>query len=129
MGASVGVEASAKPFGMGASVTATASIELGYESRRNGSTTAEETKERGLIIPPRSTGCLCSEHHELTPVRANGEALSTRSTLGFDDDTFAWITEAPAPPRLRAAPCLVGIGISQGQVHGADGTATSRTSP
>ncbi|MFJ6777002.1 hypothetical protein ACIQOV_39635 [Kitasatospora sp. NPDC091257] len=92
VGASVGVEASAKPFGMGAGVTTTASvsasIELGYETRRNGSTMAEESKERGLIIPPRSTDCLWMEHHELTPVRADGNTLSTQSTLGFRTDYY-----------------------------------------
>ncbi|MFJ2776469.1 hypothetical protein [Kitasatospora sp. NPDC087315] len=92
VGASVGVEASAKPFGMGASVTTTASvsasIELGYETRRNVSTMAEERKERGLIIPPRSTGCLWMEQHELVPVRANGETLSAQASLGFRTDYY-----------------------------------------
>ncbi|MEV7356414.1 hypothetical protein [Kitasatospora sp. NPDC091276] len=92
VGASVGVEASAKPFGMGASVTTTASvsasIELGYETRRNVSTMASDSRERGLIIPPHSTGCLWMEHHELTPVRANGETLSTQSTLGFRTEYY-----------------------------------------
>ncbi|MEV8322273.1 hypothetical protein [Kitasatospora sp. NPDC056731] len=92
VGASVGVEVSAKPFGMGASVTTTASvsasIELGYETRRNVSTMAQESKERGLVIPPRSTGCLWMEQHELTPIRADGSTLSTQASLGFRTDYY-----------------------------------------
>ncbi|OKI95131.1 hypothetical protein AMK19_33250 [Kitasatospora sp. CB01950] len=92
VGASMGVEVSAKPFGVGVSVTTTtsvsASLELGYESRRNVSTMTEESKERGLVIPPHSTGCLWMEQHELTPVRADGTTLGVQASLGFRTDYY-----------------------------------------
>ncbi|MGI5447566.1 hypothetical protein ACQEVM_17680 [Streptomyces sp. CA-243310] len=92
VGASVGVEMSAKPFGVGASTTVTASVsasvEVGYESRRNVSTMVEETLERGLVIPPQSTGCLWMEQHELVPIRADGSTLSAQASLGFRTDYY-----------------------------------------
>lgn len=92
VGASVGVEMSAKPFGMGASTTVTASVsasvEVGYETRSNVSTLAEETLDRELAIPPHSTGCLWMEHHELVPIRADGSTLSAQAALGFSTDYY-----------------------------------------
>ncbi|MFD8116576.1 hypothetical protein [Streptomyces microflavus] len=92
VGASVGVEMSAKPFGVGASTTVTASVsasvEVGYETRSNVSTMVEEGKERGLVIPARSTGCLWMEHHELVPVRADGSTLGSQAALGFRTDYY-----------------------------------------
>ncbi|WNI14220.1 hypothetical protein [Actinacidiphila sp. ITFR-21] len=92
VGTSVGVEASAKPFGVGASTTVTASVsaslEVGYETRRNVAVLSEQKKTRGLVIPPHSTGCLWMERHELVPVRADGSVLSAQAALGFRTDYY-----------------------------------------
>lgn len=92
VGVSVGVEAGAKPFGIGASTTVTTSvsttIELGYERRTGVSTMREETKTRGLTVPPRSSACLWMEHHEIVPIRANGDTLGSQAALGFTTDYY-----------------------------------------
>ncbi|MFJ9371511.1 Vps62-related protein [Nocardia sp. NPDC101769] len=87
VGFSMGVEASAKPFGMGVSTTMESSvstaIELGYE-RRYGVTSMESTTiTQQLTIPPRSSGALWMERHELLPVRADGAMVSTDGKLPF----------------------------------------------
>lgn len=92
VGVSVGVEAGAKPFGIGASTTVTTSIsttiELGYERRTSVATMREETKNRGLNVPPRSSACLWMEHHEIVPIRANGDTLGSQAALGFTTDYY-----------------------------------------
>ncbi|MFJ5726471.1 hypothetical protein, partial [Streptomyces sp. NPDC093149] len=74
---SVGVEVGARPFGIGAGVTVTSSvsatIETGYESRYSVSAMRQETKTRGLAIPPHSSACLWMEHHRLITRRGNGD--------------------------------------------------------
>ncbi|MGC5016326.1 hypothetical protein ACLQ2R_36660 [Streptosporangium sp. DT93] len=111
VGASVGVEVSAKPFGMGVSTSVSASFststEMGYERRRDVSIMAESSKERGLTIPPRSSGCLWMERHELEPIRADGSMLSNQASLDFRTDYYVtgefpggagvlpWVADAP----------------------------------
>ncbi|WP_331734937.1 Vps62-related protein (plasmid) [Streptomyces sp. NBC_00597] len=85
--ATVGVEASAKPFGIGGSVSASttvsASVELGYE-RRYGITTMEsKTVTRSLVTPPKCSGALWMERHELLPIRGNGDMISNDAKLPF----------------------------------------------
>ncbi|WP_433566766.1 Vps62-related protein [Nocardia sp. CA-151230] len=87
VGFSMGVEASAKPFGMGVTTTIETSVsttvELGYE-RRYGVTSMESTTiTQQLTIPPRSSGALWMERHELLPVRADGAMVSTNGKLPF----------------------------------------------
>lgn len=92
VGVSVGVTAGAKPFGIGAETTVTASvsasIEVGYERRTNVAIFNEVKKIQHLAIPPRSSGCLWMEHHELLPVRANGDTLGNQAALGFRTDYY-----------------------------------------
>lgn len=82
-----GVEVTAGAFGMGAtaslSTTVSNSVELGYE-RRYGITTMEHiTVTRSLTTPPKSSGALWMERHELLPVRADGALISTNAKLPF----------------------------------------------
>ncbi|MEV7189898.1 hypothetical protein [Kitasatospora sp. NPDC093102] len=88
----VGVEAGSKPFGTGAPTAArtsvSATVELGYDRRTGVAAMREETKTRGLTVPPHSSACLWMEHHEIVPVRANGETLGPRATLGFNTDHY-----------------------------------------
>ncbi|MFF0142345.1 hypothetical protein ACFYRN_38635 [Streptomyces sp. NPDC005227] len=119
VGTSVGVTAGARPFGMGAETTVTASIsttvELGYERRTSISSMREETKVRGLNIPPRSSACLWMEHHELVPIRGNGDTLGNQAALGFATDYYVtgeypsgsgvtYFEEEPSGARATKAP-------------------------
>ncbi|MET9515563.1 hypothetical protein [Streptomyces sp. NPDC002994] len=92
VGMSAGVSAGGKPFGIGVEATVTTSvsttIELGYERRTNITTMREEAKTRGLTIPEHSSACLWMEHHELLPVRANGDTLGSQAALGFTTDYY-----------------------------------------
>ncbi|MEV4746411.1 hypothetical protein AB0K21_08575 [Streptosporangium sp. NPDC049248] len=92
VGVQVGVEVSAAPLGVGVSTTVTnsvsTSIETGYERRNTVSTMREETKDRGLNIPPHSSACLWMEHHTLTAMRGNGDSLGPSASLGFLTDYY-----------------------------------------
>ncbi|WP_197048930.1 hypothetical protein [Streptosporangium roseum] len=119
VGASIGVEVSASPFCMGVSTSVSASFststEVGYERRRDVSTMVEDSKERGLDIPPRSTGCLWMEQHELEPIRADGSLLSNQASLDFRTDYYVtgeypggsgvvpWTADASGPRTLLPA--------------------------
>ncbi|MEV7941595.1 hypothetical protein AB0O82_36410 [Kitasatospora sp. NPDC088264] len=105
VGVAVGIEVSAKPFGMGVSGTTTysvsATVELGYERRRSVTVMNEVTRTYGLAVPPRSSGCLWMEHHQLVPVRADGTELGPRASLGFRTDHYV-TGEFPGGAGVRA---------------------------
>ncbi|MBN3928676.1 hypothetical protein IQ279_03280 [Streptomyces verrucosisporus] len=92
VGMEIGVSAGGKPFGIGVETTVTASmsttVEMGYERRNSVSSMRQETKTRGLTIPPYSSACLWMEHHTLLPVRANGDTLGDQAALGFTTDYY-----------------------------------------
>ncbi|MFC5724559.1 Vps62-related protein [Streptomyces gamaensis] len=87
VGVTVGVEASAKLFGSGTTTTVQTSVsttlEVGYERRYDITTMEERTVTRTLVTPPRSSGALWMERHELLPIRANGDLLSPTAKLPF----------------------------------------------
>ncbi|MFJ3219530.1 hypothetical protein ACIPLC_26855 [Kitasatospora sp. NPDC086801] len=83
----VGVELEAAPFGMGAKssvrATVSASVELGYEHRSGVTTMASKTITHSLAIPPKCSGALWMERHELFPIRRNGDMISADAKLSF----------------------------------------------
>ncbi|MEU5430547.1 hypothetical protein AB0H73_33790 [Streptomyces olivoreticuli] len=85
--ATAGIEVSAKPFGMGAtasfSTTVSASLELGYEKRYSVTTFEHTIVTRSLTTPPKSSGALWMERHELIPIRADGTQISNNAKLPF----------------------------------------------
>ncbi|MYS82096.1 hypothetical protein [Embleya scabrispora] len=107
VGASLGIEVSAKPFGVGVAATTTysvsATVELGYETRRNVTVMNQVARMYALTVPPRSSGCLWMEHHELVPVRADGSVLGPRASLGFRTDHYV-TGEFPGGPAYAPSP-------------------------
>lgn len=75
--ASVGIQI--KGLGLGAEVSTT--VEMGYERRRSVTVMASETKTHSLVTPPRSSGCLWSEAHEIRSFRADGGQVGNASLV------------------------------------------------
>ena len=73
VGVSTGVEASAKPFGVGASVSVetsvSASVELGYTARYGVSTFENKSVAVTLDVPAGHAGALWTDTHQLVPIR------------------------------------------------------------
>lgn len=86
-----GVEASAKPFGMGASAyaeaTMSASLELGYTSRYSVSTFENKTVSVSYDVPPDHAGALWTDTHLLVPVRGDG-TLVTNANLKLNSGSY-----------------------------------------
>ncbi|GAA1402121.1 hypothetical protein GCM10009639_45260 [Kitasatospora putterlickiae] len=100
VGVSVGVEASAEPFGLGVKATATASVnmslETGYERRYSVTTLQTVTYTHGLDVAPKHSGALWSETHTLVPIRHDGTDLGSNGHLSFDTVLY-YTDQYPAP--------------------------------
>lgn len=81
--ATVGVEASAKPFGMGASAyaeaTVSASLELGFASRYSVSAFENKTVSVSYDVPSDHAGALWTDTHLLVPLRADGTLVTSQN--------------------------------------------------
>ncbi|MFF3731182.1 RICIN domain-containing protein [Streptomyces sp. NPDC002476] len=85
-GIAVTAEAGVKVFGVGASVSATVSAELGYESSTSVSEFRSRTVTRRLVTPKNTAGALWVASYGLRTVRADGTVAGTQ--LRFDGDAF-----------------------------------------
>ncbi|MFD4393427.1 Vps62-related protein [Kitasatospora sp. NPDC058478] len=100
VGFSYGVEASAKPFGIGVSasweISLSASLELGYESRYAVTTMQQVTITQQLTTPPRSSAALWMERQQLLPVRSDGSMVSVQAVLPFQSRYYHTSQYPPA---------------------------------
>ncbi|MFJ9953374.1 Vps62-related protein [Kitasatospora sp. NPDC091207] len=105
VGFSYGVEASAKPFGIGVSasweISLSASLELGYESRYAVTTMQDVTITQQLTTPPRSSAALWMERQQLLPLRADGTMVNVQAILPFRS-RFYHTSQYPPATRLGA---------------------------
>ncbi|MFG2914237.1 RICIN domain-containing protein [Kitasatospora sp. NPDC048298] len=83
---SVTAEAGVKVFGIGATVSATVSTELGYESSTSVSEFRSRTLTRRLVTPKNTAGALWVGSYGLRTLRADGSVVATQ--LKFDGDAF-----------------------------------------
>jgi hypothetical protein len=58
---------------------------------------------RGLTVPPASSACLWMEHHEIVPIRADGDPLGSQARSGSPPTTtkcnHVIANNGPRPPR------------------------------
>lgn len=113
-----GVEASAKPFGMGASsyaeATVSASLELGYASRYSVSTFENKAVSVSYDVPADHAGALWTDTHLLVPIRGDG-TLVTGANLKLNSGNYVGRTF----PHLDATKIVVARKFSDEEIKAA----------
>ena len=113
-----GVEASAKPFGMGASsyaeATVSASLELGYASRYSVSTFENKAVSVSYDVPADHAGALWTDTHLLVPIRGDG-TLVTNANLKLNSGNYVGRTF----PHLDATKIVVARKFSDEEIKAA----------
>ncbi|OKJ15943.1 Vps62-related protein [Kitasatospora sp. CB01950] len=97
-GVSVSAEVGVKIFGTGATVSASVSAELGYESSTSVSEFRSRTVTRRLVTPKNTAGALWVASYGLRTLRADGTVVG--SQLKFEGDAFhhaQYPSSEPAP--------------------------------
>ncbi len=84
-----------------ASIDTSVTTELGYSSRYGVTQFTEDSKDHGLITPPRSSGALWSATHEVIAIRKDGDAVGGQGGLRFDVDSYV-TGEFPGSAGVRA---------------------------
>ncbi|WP_189276156.1 RICIN domain-containing protein, partial [Kitasatospora griseola] len=85
-GVSVSAEVGVKIFGTGATVSATVTAELGYESSTSVTEFRSRTVTRRLVTPKNTAGALWVASYGLRTLRADGTVVG--SQLRFEGDAF-----------------------------------------
>lgn len=107
-GLSVSAEAGVSVLGTGGKVSATASIELGFEAAYNVTSMKSVTHEETLTVAPNHAGALYAQAYQLEVVRKDGTHAGDGT--GLDFNAYGSYTVLQYPPAVAGGPAAVTFG-------------------